>query len=146
MVPPAEVVLRLTCAEEEILSVLIKTALNFNKNHKNTYSSCCLGHAVTGCSRLTPGCKRGLLRKKTKTLVVEKAYLELVLFYFVELVFTVFHCYLLHSSQVVELCTADLLLQHELLEVLSCIRLSLQCLKSLDSHTHDQSNSSLSVL
>lgn len=82
MVPPAEVVLRLTCAEEEILSVLIKpllkTALHFNKNHKNTYSSCCLGHAVTGCSRLTPGCKCGLVRRKTKTLVVERAYLELV--------------------------------------------------------------------
>lgn len=41
------------------------------------------------------------------------------------LAFTLFHCYLLHSSQVLELGIADLLLQHELLEVLGCIGLSL---------------------
>lgn len=46
--------------------------------------------------------------------------------------------YLLNSSQVVELGITDLLLQHELLEVLSCIRLSLQSLKSLNrqGNTH----------
>lgn len=43
------------------------------------------------------------------------------------------HGYLLHSSQVVELGTIDLLLQHELLEVVSCIWLLLQCLKSLQN-------------
>lgn len=41
------------------------------------------------------------------------------------LAFTLFHCYLLHSSQVLELGIADLLLQHELLEVLGCVGLSL---------------------
>lgn len=49
-----------------------------------------------------------------------------------------FHVYLLHSSQVMELGTIDLLLQHELLEILSSIRLSLQCLKSLDRHKERQ--------
>jgi len=40
--------------------------------------------------------------------------------------------YLLHSSQVVELDTVDLLLlQHQLLEVLSGIWLPLKCLESL---------------
>lgn len=46
-------------------------------------------------------------------------------FVFAALAFTLFHRYLLHSSQVLELGIADLLLQHELLEVLGCIRLSL---------------------
>lgn len=35
------------------------------------------------------------------------------------------HLYLLHSSQVVQLGVVDLLLQHQLLEVLRCIRLPL---------------------
>ena len=40
--------------------------------------------------------------------------------------------YLLHSGQVVELCVADLLLQHQMLEVLSCLRLPLE---GLNKHT-----------
>lgn len=35
-----------------------------------------------------------------------------------------------------ELGIIDLLMQHELLEVLSCIRLSLQCLESLNKQTN----------
>lgn len=50
--------------------------------------------------------------------------------------FTLVHRYLLHSSQVVELGVADLLLQHELLEVLSGVGLPLQRLQSLETITH----------
>lgn len=35
------------------------------------------------------------------------------------------HLYLLHGCQVLQLCVADLLLQHQLLEVLSCVWLPL---------------------
>lgn len=47
------------------------------------------------------------------------------------------HIYLdlLHSSQILQLGTVDLLLQHQLLKVLSCIRLSLQCLQGLEVMT-----------
>lgn len=41
------------------------------------------------------------------------------------------HLYLLHGGQVLQLSVVDLLLQHQLLEVLSCIRLPLQRLESL---------------
>lgn len=61
-----------------------------------------------------------------------------MLLLFVETVFTASHHHLLHSSQVVELGAVDLLLQHELLEVLSCIRLPLQRLESLEKNTQDQ--------
>ena len=44
--------------------------------------------------------------------------------------------YLLYSCQVLELGTVDLLVQHELLEVLGSVRLSLQCLQGLHNiHT-----------
>lgn len=45
------------------------------------------------------------------------------------------HDYLLHSRQVMQLSVVDLLLQHELLEVLRCVRLSLQGLESLKTST-----------
>lgn len=48
-----------------------------------------------------------------------------------ELERTYTHLYLLHSSQVLQLSVVDLLLQHQLLEVLSCVRLPLQRLESL---------------
>lgn len=55
--------------------------------------------------------------------------------------------YLLNSSQVLELSIIDLLLQHELLEVLSSIWLSLQSLQSLKSEKKQaHSYSSLLVI
>lgn len=41
------------------------------------------------------------------------------------------HLDLLHGSQVVQLGVVDLLLKHQLLEVLSCVRLPLQRLQGL---------------
>lgn len=42
------------------------------------------------------------------------------------------HLYLLHSGQVLQLGVVDLLLQHQLLEVLSSVRLPLECLQRLE--------------
>ena len=43
------------------------------------------------------------------------------------------HLYLLHGGQVLQLRVVDLLLQHQLLEVLSRVRLPLQRLQGLDA-------------
>ena len=51
--------------------------------------------------------------------------------------------YLLQSGQVVELCVADLLLQHQMLEVLSCLRLPLEGLKGLNKHTKRFNNEAI---
>lgn len=51
------------------------------------------------------------------------------------------HRYLLNCSQVVELGTVDLLLQHELLEVLGSVWLPLQCLKGLHTYTDPDTQS-----
>lgn len=50
------------------------------------------------------------------------------------------HLYLLHGGQVLQLGVVDLLLQHQLLEVLSGIRLPLQRLQGLEGEGAEQTD------
>lgn len=106
------------------MPLTIQTVINIKP-----YSGGCLGHAITWVIGLATGCKCSLRKTKESDVVI-------LLLYLCKKVYFVIYkdSYLLHSCQVVELGIIDLLLQHELLEVLRCIWLSLQCLKSLNKY------------